>query len=320
MVAAVVDRAAAADREAGDTENADGTKVGGGDDRLSVRADAGGAARHAAAVPRRGAGESRAARIVGGRARRAHDGDGQRDAQRARDGRSAHALHEQGAAGGDHARDHRDRRGRDSRCSADLRLSPMPDPMTRAKRATMATATASDSSKSARSFRSSARSSTSSSRPGTCRTSTTRSASPATSPAQNRRHRLRSAAAPRRGPRARRRDEADRRPAARHGRRPTPARRSRCRWAPATLGRVLNVLGEPVDFPDRPVEATERWPIHRAGADARAAVHRAEDVRDRHQGHRPARAVSDRRQDRPVRRRRRRQDRHHHGADSQHRA
>jgi F-type H+-transporting ATPase subunit beta len=32
---------------------------------------------------------------------------------------------------------------------------------------------------------------------------------------------------------------------------------------PATLGRVLNVLGEPVDFPDRPVESAERWPIHR---------------------------------------------------------
>src|SRR5262245_52065263 len=31
----------------------------------------------------------------------------------------------------------------------------------------------------------------------------------------------------------------------------------------ATLGRVLNVLGEPVDFPDRPVEAKEHWPIHR---------------------------------------------------------
>src|SRR5262245_17229554 len=30
-----------------------------------------------------------------------------------------------------------------------------------------------------------------------------------------------------------------------------------------TLGRVLNVLGEPVDFPDRAVPATERWPIHR---------------------------------------------------------
>ncbi|MCX6550862.1 MAG: F0F1 ATP synthase subunit beta [Acidobacteria bacterium] len=32
---------------------------------------------------------------------------------------------------------------------------------------------------------------------------------------------------------------------------------------PATLGRVLNVLGEPVDYPDMPVNATERWPIHR---------------------------------------------------------
>src|SRR6187455_1510088 len=32
---------------------------------------------------------------------------------------------------------------------------------------------------------------------------------------------------------------------------------------PETLGRVLNVLGEPVDFPDRPVEAKDRWPIHR---------------------------------------------------------
>jgi F-type H+-transporting ATPase subunit beta len=32
---------------------------------------------------------------------------------------------------------------------------------------------------------------------------------------------------------------------------------------PGTLGRVLNVLGEPVDFPDRPVVHTERWPIFR---------------------------------------------------------
>ena len=32
---------------------------------------------------------------------------------------------------------------------------------------------------------------------------------------------------------------------------------------PQTLGRVLNVLGEPIDFPDREVKATERWPIHR---------------------------------------------------------
>jgi len=32
---------------------------------------------------------------------------------------------------------------------------------------------------------------------------------------------------------------------------------------PATLGRVLNVLGEPVDYPEKPVEAKESWPIHR---------------------------------------------------------
>src|SRR6478752_8193958 len=32
----------------------------------------------------------------------------------------------------------------------------------------------------------------------------------------------------------------------------------------ATLGRVMNVLGEPVDFPDRPINAKERWSIHRA--------------------------------------------------------
>ena len=32
---------------------------------------------------------------------------------------------------------------------------------------------------------------------------------------------------------------------------------------PASLGRVLNVLGEPVDDPGRPVECKERWPIHR---------------------------------------------------------
>jgi F-type H+/Na+-transporting ATPase subunit beta len=31
----------------------------------------------------------------------------------------------------------------------------------------------------------------------------------------------------------------------------------------ATLGRVMNVLGEPVDFPDRPINATEHWSIHR---------------------------------------------------------
>jgi len=33
---------------------------------------------------------------------------------------------------------------------------------------------------------------------------------------------------------------------------------------PNTLGRVLNVLGEPVDFPDRPIETDQYWSIHRA--------------------------------------------------------
>jgi F-type H+-transporting ATPase subunit beta len=33
---------------------------------------------------------------------------------------------------------------------------------------------------------------------------------------------------------------------------------------PATLGRVMNVLGEPVDYPDRPVSSKERWSIHRS--------------------------------------------------------
>src|SRR5688500_9207534 len=30
----------------------------------------------------------------------------------------------------------------------------------------------------------------------------------------------------------------------------------------ATLGRVMNVLGEPVDFPDRPVNSKHGWSIH----------------------------------------------------------
>jgi F-type H+/Na+-transporting ATPase subunit beta len=32
---------------------------------------------------------------------------------------------------------------------------------------------------------------------------------------------------------------------------------------PETLGRVMNVLGEPVDFPDQKITTQERWPIHR---------------------------------------------------------
>ncbi len=39
---------------------------------------------------------------------------------------------------------------------------------------------------------------------------------------------------------------------------------------PETLGRVLNVLGRPIDFPDKPVNAAERWPIHRPAPDLSA--------------------------------------------------
>ncbi len=85
-----------------------------------------------------------------------------------------------------------------------------------------------------------------------------------------------------------------------------------------TLGRVMNVIGEPVDNMG-PINTAQKWSIHRAAPSLRGAGHRTADVRDRHQGDRSAGTVSARRQDRLVRRRGRRQDRHHHGADQQHR-
>ncbi len=81
-----------------------------------------------------------------------------------------------------------------------------------------------------------------------------------------------------------------------------------------TLGRVLNVIGEPVDKMG-PVNTREALSDSPPGAGVRRAVDRTADVRDRHQGHRSARTVLARRQDRPVRRRGRRQDGHHSGAD-----
>ena len=85
-----------------------------------------------------------------------------------------------------------------------------------------------------------------------------------------------------------------------------------------TLGRIMNVVGEPVD---------EAGPINDGGsprdpsADPRLcrAIDRCADSHHRHQGRRPARALRQGRQDRPVRRRRRRQDGAHPGTDQQRR-
>ena len=75
-----------------------------------------------------------------------------------------------------------------------------------------------------------------------------------------------------------------------------------------TLGRIINVIGEPVDEAG-PVPHT-RAPRHpSAHARLHRAVDRSADPRHRHQGRRPAGALRQGRQDRPVRRRRRRQDR-----------
>ena len=135
---------------------------------------------------------------------------------------------------------------------------------------------------------------------------------------RHRRHR-RGRPAPRREPRALHRHAAHRRHGAGHEGGSTP--------------------GEPISVPvgrDDPRPGAQRHrragrragpggvastalPIHRAAPVARGAVHRGRDVRDRHQGRRPARALLQGRQDRPVRRRRRRQDGAHHGADQQRR-
>jgi F-type H+-transporting ATPase subunit beta len=98
----------------------------------------------------------------------------------------------------------------------------------------------------------------------------------------------------------------------------TPAARSPCPWATATLGRILNVTGEPIDEKG-PVEADERRPIHAARARFRGPVDRGRGPRDRHQGDRPARPLRQGRQDRPLRRCRRGQDGSDPGTDQQHR-
>ena len=85
-----------------------------------------------------------------------------------------------------------------------------------------------------------------------------------------------------------------------------------------TLGRVINVIGEPVDELG-PIGEKTAHADSPAGAAVRRAVDARGNVRDRHQGHRPDPAVFEGRQDRPVRRRGRGQDRRHHGTHQQRR-
>jgi hypothetical protein len=108
-----------------------------------------------------------------------------------------------------------------------------------------------------------------------------------------------------RRPRARRRRDRHRRPDHRAG-------------GHATLGRIMNVVGEPVDEggPGRGRRKARHPP---ARARIRRAVDRSRNPRHRHQGRRPAGPLRQGRQDRPVRRRRRGQDGSHHGTDQQHR-
>ena len=87
---------------------------------------------------------------------------------------------------------------------------------------------------------------------------------------------------------------------------------------PETLGRILNVVGEPIDEAG-PVEAETTLPDPPPRPSLRGAVDAGRGLRDRHQGHRPDRPLHQGRQDRRLRRRRRRQDGHHHRADPQHR-
>ena len=130
--------------------------------------------------------------------------------------------------------------------------------------------------------------------------------------------RVRGAAAPRRRPRARGRHGHDGRRLARHGghrhRRPDHrARRqhdARAHLQPARRG----------DRPGRPDQGRGALADPPPRPDGRGPDPDDRDVRDRHQGRRPAGALRQGRQGRPVRRRRRRQDGDHPGADPQPRA
>ena len=87
---------------------------------------------------------------------------------------------------------------------------------------------------------------------------------------------------------------------------------------PETLGRIINVIGEPVDERG-PVNAKRTAPIHRAAPEFVDQSTEAEILVTGIKVVDLLAPYAARRQGRPVRRRRRRQDRHHHGADQQHR-
>ena len=132
----------------------------------------------------------------------------------------------------------------------------------------------------------------------------------------DRRHR-RGRPAARRERRALRLDEADRRHGARHeGRGPRRAdlraRRPRDARAHPERHRRPGRRARPGQSQGALADPPRAARLRRAGDLGR-------DVRDRHQGHRPARALHQGRQDRPLRRRRRRQDRHDPGAHQQRR-
>ncbi len=86
----------------------------------------------------------------------------------------------------------------------------------------------------------------------------------------------------------------------------------------ATLGRVFNLIGEPIDGRG-PVNADEYGSIHRDAPALDRPVDQDRAVRDGHQGDRPAHAVRPRWQGRAVRRRRSGQDGYSHRADRPHR-
>ena len=88
-------------------------------------------------------------------------------------------------------------------------------------------------------------------------------------------------------------------------------------WVPVgeeTLGRVCNVLGEPIDGREARPAGPERWPIHR-DPPALDELSPRRGLRDRERGRELAHSVRPRWQDRPLRRRWAGQDGDSHRAD-----